>query len=269
MNIFIEGLQGSGKTTLLQRLSRRYPTYHVYREGDYCPVELSWCTYMTEDEYAAAVRRYPSLAEEIKRWLTREDEHYIVAYTRILTDEPGFHKYMEQFEIYNGRRKKDDFERIILKRYRNLPAENTGNLFECAFFQNILEELILFQQMDDNQICAFYKRLMSVIPQKDFRLYYLYSENVEETIMQIRKERSDEQGNQWWYPLMMGYLRESPYGKSHHVRGFEDLIVHLRHRQELEMRIIRECLGDCANVLLARQYGDEQLRISCKENVHI
>ena len=28
-NIFIEGLQGMGKSTLLQKLSEKYPSYHV------------------------------------------------------------------------------------------------------------------------------------------------------------------------------------------------------------------------------------------------
>ena len=42
-NIFIEGIQGTGKTTLLRLLGQQLPDYHVYWEGDYCPVELAWC----------------------------------------------------------------------------------------------------------------------------------------------------------------------------------------------------------------------------------
>ena len=137
MNIFIEGLQGSGKSTLLQKLSEKHPAYHVYREGDYCPVELAWCSYMTAEEYAEALERYPALAEEIRRRTVlegggcgvpeggrdgmaaehvapAEGAHHIVEYTRILTDEPGFHRYMEQFEIYNGRKPLREFEKIVL-----------------------------------------------------------------------------------------------------------------------------------------------------------
>ena len=43
-NIFIEGIQGMGKSTLLQAIAERLPELHVCREGDYSPVELSWCT---------------------------------------------------------------------------------------------------------------------------------------------------------------------------------------------------------------------------------
>lgn len=262
MNIFIEGLQGMGKTTLLRRLSQRYPACHVFREGDYCPVELAWCSYMTQEEYAAALAAYPSTADEIRRWTTREDDRYIVAYTRIITDEPGFHKYMEQYEIYNGRRTLEELKDIIFKRYQKLPAEGEENLFECAFFQNLVEELLLFQQMSDDEICAFYRELYHVIPKDNFRLYYLYGENIEEVTMEIRIERSDESGNQLWYQLVMGYLKESPYGKAHHLETFEDLTAHFRHRQELEMRMIREILGERAVVLTARNYTDRELMLS-------
>lgn len=251
MNIFIEGLQGMGKTTLLQRISQKLPQYRVYREGDYCPVELAWCSYMSEEEYASAVKIYPSLTEEIHQWTTREQERYIVAYTRIITDEPGFHKYMEQFEIYNGRKTAHEFQCIILERFRNLPAEKTGNLFECAFFQNIIEELILFHQMSDSQICSFYRELFDIVSEKEFRLYYLYGEDVEKTTMHIRKERCDENGNEIWYQMMMQYLQDAPYGRAHGIYGFDDMLEHFRRRQELEMRIIKEILGECAVVLPA------------------
>ena len=60
-NIFIEGIQGMGKSTLLQAIAERLPELHVCREGDYSPVELSWCTWMTEADYLAALERYGSL----------------------------------------------------------------------------------------------------------------------------------------------------------------------------------------------------------------
>lgn len=43
LNYFIEGLQGAGKSTLVQKFSERLPGYTVFREGDYSPVELTWC----------------------------------------------------------------------------------------------------------------------------------------------------------------------------------------------------------------------------------
>ena len=51
MNYFIEGLQGSGKSTLVRKLSERHSDYTAVREGEYSPVELSWCAYMNETAY--------------------------------------------------------------------------------------------------------------------------------------------------------------------------------------------------------------------------
>jgi hypothetical protein len=55
-----------------------------------------------------------------------------------------------------------------------------------------------------------------------------------------------------WYPLMLGYLAESPYGKTHGFKDFDDMIRHFEHRQRLEMRIIKEVLGKNAKVVPAK-----------------
>ena len=65
MNYFVEGIQGAGKSTMTEKLFREHPEYTVFREGDYCPVELAWCAYVDEDEYSRILGRYPALASEI------------------------------------------------------------------------------------------------------------------------------------------------------------------------------------------------------------
>ena len=51
MNYFIEGIQGAGKSTLVGRLAEMLPGHRVFHEGDYSPVELAWCAYLTEEQY--------------------------------------------------------------------------------------------------------------------------------------------------------------------------------------------------------------------------
>lgn len=164
---------------------------------------------------------------------------------------PGFHKDLERYEIYNGRKTLRELEEIIFARYSRF--HDSGYLFECAFMQNIVEDLILFHQLSDQEILAFYERLCAVMSKEHFRLLYLYSDKVEENIRIIQKERSDEQGNQKWYPVMMEYLVNSPYGKAHGYQSFDDLISHLKHRQQVELRIVREIVGDRASILPARE----------------
>lgn len=245
-----------GKSTMLEKIAGEAPALHVYREGDYSPVELAWCTWMTEGDYRQFLCRYEAIRDEIIKNTFREGEHYIVTYTRILTEIPDFHKEAEKFEIYNGRKSIRELEEIICSRYWNFSGN--GCLFEASFFQNIVEDMILFHLRSDAEIIEFYGKLYEGIRKDDFRMLYLYSDRVEEAIDIIRKERSDGQGNEMWYPLMMRFLVQSPYGREHGYKEFSDLIAHLRHRQRLELRIIEEIIGERAVVIPAKKWEIEE-----------
>ena len=301
-NIYVEGIQGMGKSTLVNRISREVPEFCVCREGDYSPVDLAWCTWMSKEEYETVLENYVEIKDEIVKYTVEEDGHFVVAYTKILTDILGFHKDLEQYEIYNGRKEFAEWKEIVFTRFKNF--RGTGYLFECAFFQNIMEDLILFHGLNDEEIVDFYRELFDLVDKENFRLFYLYSENIEEILRVVKKERSDNEGNEMvtvqpstnhlligakrtrnagqsdthlakgdsnmgvacnsqlqaellhemWYPLMMNYLKDSPYGKMHGYEGFEDMAAHFRHRQMLEMRVIKEVLGACAVVLPAKEW---------------
>ena len=103
-NLYIEGVQGMGKSTLLNSLSAAMPEYRICREGDYSPIDLAWCTWMTKEEYETVLKCYESIQDEIKKNTVQDGEHFVVSYTKIITDIPNFHKELEKFEIYNGRK---------------------------------------------------------------------------------------------------------------------------------------------------------------------
>nr|MCR5509558.1 hypothetical protein [Lachnospiraceae bacterium] len=72
MNFFVEGLQGSGKSTLVGRLIEKYPDHKAFREGDYSPVELAWCAYLTPDQYAGILDKYSEIRPMIEEKTTAE-----------------------------------------------------------------------------------------------------------------------------------------------------------------------------------------------------
>ena len=98
MNYFVEGLQGSGKSTLVGKLARKYPDNTVFREGDDSPTDLAWCAYVTDEEYQSIIDRYSDIRGLIEEKSHTEDDHKIICYTQVITDIPGFHKYLEQYE---------------------------------------------------------------------------------------------------------------------------------------------------------------------------
>lgn len=244
MNYFVEGIQGAGKSTMVGKLAKEYPDYTVFREGDYSPVELAWCAYVEKQEYADILKRYPTLTDEIKEKSVQEGDRRIICYTRILTDVPGFHKDLEQYEIYNGRRSKEEFEKIVLERFARWQGEN--QIFECSIFQNMIENLLLFFEMNDEEILEFYHKVSLALTGKQYQIVYLEVEDIRATEEVIRKERSDEQGRELWFPLMISYLEGSPYGKRHKLQGMDGLVRHLENRVRLEKRILAEVFPEHA-----------------------
>lgn len=259
-NIFVEGIQGMGKSTLTNEISRVLPKFQVCREGDYSPVDLAWCAWLSEDEYNTILKRFESIKDDIMAKTIHEKDHVVISYTQIITDVPNFHKELEQYEVYNGRKTMQDFKKIIFSRYENF--QDAGYIFECSFFQNIIEDLILFHLLSDDEIVDFYHELYQIVNKENFLLFYLYSDKLEENIKAIQKERCDNSGNELWYPMMLQYLIHSPYGAKHGYQSFDDMISHFMHRQKLELRIIKEVIGDNIVILPAKKWNiDELLRL--------
>lgn len=253
LNLFIEGLQGAGKSTFVQRYSDRRTDYQVFREGDYSPVELAWCAYVTEEQYADVLSRYSSIEAQIRQKTVTEGCHKIICYTQILTDTPGFHKDLERYEIYNGNLDRVSFENVILERFGKW--DGTGQIFECSIFQNIIENQMLYLMMTEEEILDFYRRLKSVLADRPYWIVYLDVDDVAGAIDIIRKERSDENGKELWFPLMMQYLEASPYGRVHQLTDFDGLVAHLERRKALEHRIIEELFRENSTILQAKKYS--------------
>ena len=256
-NIFIEGIPGSGKSTLLIKLSKALSEYTLYHEGDISPVELAWCSYMTEDKLQEAIAKFPDLESEIMAKTQKEGDYYITAYTQIMAECREFYEYMERYEIYNGRVDFDTFHEIVMRRYRALATRK--NLFECSLFQNTIESMMLFYEMSDAEIIAFYSEVYDILKEKGISVIYLETADIGESIALIKKERSDDEGNEMWYPLMLGFLRESPYGKTHNYQNFEDMVDHFERRQTLERKIMKEVFGDDCMILPAKEYRLEEV----------
>ena len=119
---------------------------------------------------------------------------------------------------------------------------------------------MLYYQKNEQEIVEFYREAYEILKPKGFQMLYLKSDNIRENILQIKKERSDEHGVELWYPLMLKYLQESPYGKEHSFEGLDDMIAHFERRCALEEKIIREVLKEDCTVLRAKEYRLEEIK---------
>ncbi|MBR5362152.1 MAG: hypothetical protein IK134_02345 [Oscillospiraceae bacterium] len=257
MNYFAEGLQGSGKSTLVRNIEKHCSGCTVFREGDYNPAELAWCAYTDERQYRDITERYPKLLAQIEANTFAEDDRRIICYTKIRTDDDAFYQDLESYEIYNGRIPFSEFRSVILRRFANLHGDNM--VFECALFQNIIEDMILFRNASDADIIDFYRQIRRVLEGRAFRILYLKTENVRNTIDAVRKERVDEKGEEVWFRMLCGFFDESPYAKANRVSGADALIAHLAHRQELELQICRGLFPGQYTVLSSKAYTDAEL----------
>ena len=257
MNYFVEGLQGSGKSTMVRKLSELNPDYTAVREGEYSPVELSWCAYVSGNQYKGILDRYPDLRSDIKKKTYSEGDRKIICYTKIITDNRAFYQDLEQYEIYNNRVPFDDFRSTVLERYRKWISDNM--IFECSLFQNTVEDMILFRQASDEEIIEFYRLVRETLEGKEYRIIYLKANDIKANLDIIRRERSDESGNELWYPMMLGYFIDCPYSKARSLQGDDDLINHFRHRQDLELRICEEIFPERSIIFKSKNYTDHLL----------
>ena len=94
----------------------------------------------------------------------------------------------------------------------------------------------------------------SALQSKAYEICYIETPDIERSLDAVRRERVDKDGNEIWFDMLMGFFINSPYARGRTLKQYEDLLIHLRHRQTLELRICREVFSDKLTVIRSRAY---------------
>lgn len=244
--LLIEGIPGSGKSTISKRihayLEEKGIRSQLFNEGDLHPADLAWHACVPAGEFADLLAKHPGDREAVMRQTTMEEDYAIVAYTHIDTDNQELRRLLETYEVYDNRVPFERFGELHLQRWerfaRSAAAEVGITLFECAFLQNHINELLLFQLADESAILAYMSRLLTTVLALNPVLLYLSQPDVRGTIEKVGDVRVNAQGEKEWLNACIAYIERSPFGKNRGLRGIEGSIAYFEQRKASELALL-------------------------------
>jgi hypothetical protein len=245
--ILIEGIPGSGKTTLSKRvadyMSEKGVTKH-YAEGEGHPADLAWCACIPVEELESIYEKYPKYKIHMENHMYQEDSYAIIPYTQFPIEDSEFYQLMESYEVYDNRVDFDTFTQMHHKRWKRFGEKakivDEVNVFECAFLQNHINELLLFHNTPVDQIEEYLMNLIQTVVELNPILIYLVQPNVYETIKRVSTARLNNQGEKVWMERVIKYIEDSNYGKLHSLNGFNGMVTYFEERKKIELKILEK-----------------------------
>ena len=217
-----------------------YTTTSLTHRGH--PADLAWCACIPLEQVDAIMKKYPVYKVQMEEYMYIEDGYAVVPYTQFPIEDKSFFQLMESYEVYDNRVEFETFTDLHIKkwdRFGKQALKDEGvNVFECAFLQNHINELLLFHCMSEEHIKNYLLNLITTVNKLEPILIYLNQPNVYETIEKASELRVNEDGKKVWMEGVVTYIQESPFGLAHSLSGFEGMVTYFEYRKKIELSII-------------------------------
>ena len=230
--IFVEGLPGSGKSTLLHDINeqlREVYSCECYKEETKQPLDLFRQAVLPACELEELLflnrTEYPEQESATGVWLKEQsymiEDTVIIAYTQ-RDDKCGnavknLSKKLREYDIGDGRVSFEvyaDYHKYVWRNFaKELHDCQRVYLSEGALFHNQLLDLVGFYELSDEEICSYYRSLISELGDIDILVEYIDVENIGKLIASTNQSRPG------WQERLDRWLQHAPWAIQNHCRG--------------------------------------------------
>ena len=263
--ILVEGIPGAGKTTTARKIKEKLidegKEAILYEEGMSHPADMAWNACLKEDEYNDFIKKCSEMWEGSKKSISKEelisriqrqtrieDNNVILAYTKIDFPEDCYWSLIGDVaskEICDGRKSLDEFRDIHLRRWSKFAEQALLNdniyIFECAFLQNHIFELLGVYEKSDEEIYLYLKILLETVKSLSPSIVYIEPSSVEDIIIQAANESKSPEGSRPdWIDEVANWVSNMNFGKSHNLKWIEGVFYFCKERLRIDKLMIEK-----------------------------
>lgn len=243
--ILVEGIPGSGKSTLSGKLSghisRHYIKSNLWHEGGYHPANLiDWSAVVPLGELDNIIAKYPKYEDKIRANMYA-DSGYAVIFTKfhVLKKDRPLLDLLGSHAICGGNGDYGLYSSMHFNKWERFSKDTISKdeltVFECAFLQEHITELMMFREKNETEIIDYMQKLTNTVISLEPLLIYLQQKDVRETLRRVSERRLEE----GWADRVIKMTEESPYGKKHNLKGFNGMVEFFIRKKEMDHKVMK------------------------------